>query len=121
MDPTRRLTAGPPAGSADPHRAAREPHRAPRPLPVRVRFSQPHTSTGDRLLDTVLPDQTWMRALRDDVECALSAPGCEDARTTTSTLQDLVRLNHRYLAEVELADAAGVLGFTCDGTADGRY
>lgn len=98
-----------------------EDHTAPtRPLPVRVPFGRTRQATGDRLLDTVLPDQTWQRALADEVACAVDAPDCEDARTTADNLRDLVRVADRYLAEVELGDAAGVLRFTCDGELNGR-
>lgn len=97
-----------------------DPTAPRRPLPVRVRFGSDAPLTGDRLFDTILPDQTWLRALRDDVECTVSAPDCEDARSTAETLRDLVRVCDRYLTELELGHAAGVLGFTCDGEADGR-
>jgi hypothetical protein len=81
---------------------------------ARVGFGLQLRQTGDWLSDSLLPDQSRLAALRDDVGCALAAPDCQDARLTATTVRDLIRSLTTYLAEVELGHAADQLGFTYD-------
>lgn len=72
----------------------------------------PRPVTGDALRDTLLPNQTRLSALHDDLGPALDQ--CEDARCTATTVRDLVRCLTTYIAEIEMGDAWGYLGQTVD-------
>ena len=72
----------------------------------------PRPVTGDTLRDTLLPDQTRLSALHDDLGPALD--GTEDARDTATTVRNLVRCLTTYIAETEIGDAWGYLGQTVD-------
>jgi hypothetical protein len=86
------------------------------PPRARIGFGVAHTDCGDWLLDTIVPDQTRLRILTDDLRCPLTDLGTEDARTTADTVRNLIRCLKTYLAEIDLNQAAGCLGFTTEGS-----
>ncbi len=85
-----------------------------RPLPAVHAFGRLRRATGDDLVDTYLPGQTRLVALRDELDSVLHYRGTEDARYTAQTVRNLIRCLTTYITEVELGDAAGYLGYTCD-------
>lgn len=84
------------------------------PPRARVAFGLSFRRTGDDLLDTLMPDQTRLVALRDDLHGMLSSLGCEDARDTATTVRNVDRCLTTYITEIELGDAGDYLHQTVD-------